>query len=147
MKNPNTPSDSESILVNKVLFTHKDIYSVVDDFYTRIQLDPLLQIPFRSVEDWPEHIERLTHFWWIRFGGKPYLFSEYNPVAKHFFAGFNQELLTRWLALFNDTLKSHLNVDQIRIWKLVSEKIGESLSLKNEAFKADYEKRIPGSTD
>src|SRR5437868_5191673 len=96
-----------SVHVKGVLFSHKDLFNVVDDFYTRIQLDPVLQVPFKSVVDWPEHISRLTHFWWVQFGGKPYLFNHYNPVAKHFFAGFNQELLERWLGIFNETLQAH----------------------------------------
>src|SRR5690606_3202739 len=111
------PSPDESITINGVLFTHENIFNVVDDFYTRIQKDELLSVPFQSVHDWPEHIERLTHFWWIRFGGRIYLFSDYNPVLKHFFAGFNEELLARWLMLFHDTFKEHLNEEQQTLWK------------------------------
>lgn len=140
MKSDDSPIENEVIKVNGVLFKHKDILNVVDDFYTRIQLDPILQIPFRSVGDWPHHIQRLTHFWWIRFGGKPYLFNDYNPVAKHFFAGFNRDLLTRWLAVFHDTLRSHLNPDQTELWKLISERMGEALFAKNEAFRSEYER-------
>lgn len=135
----NLPSDIEFINVNGVQFTHKDIYNVVDDFYTRIQQDSILQIPFQSVGDWPEHVQRLTHFWWIRFGGQAYLFSHYNPVAKHFFAGFNRELLARWLSIFYDTLKTHLKPDQAELWRLISERMGEGLSMKNEFFRRDYE--------
>lgn len=131
--------DSESLTLNGVEFTHGDLRKVVDDFYTRIQQDPLLEVPFRSVHDWPEHIVRLTHFWWIRFGGRPYLFSEYNPVLKHYFAGFNSTLLERWLGLFRDTLKDHLNSRQAELWSLIVGKMGESLSFRNELLKAEYE--------
>ncbi len=131
----------EILNVNGVSFSHGDIFHVVNDFYTRIQNDPVLQVPFKSVGDWPEHIQRLTHFWWIRFGGKPYLPGPYNPVLKHFFAGFNQELLSRWLSIFHETLQTHLTPEQVTLWKLVSERMGEALSMKNELFKRDYESR------
>lgn len=129
------------VTVNGVDFSHDEILRVVDDFYTRIQNDPVLQVPFKSVGDWPEHIQKLTHFWWVRFGGKPYLFNYYNPVPKHFFAGFNRDLLTRWLFIFQETLRSHLTSEQAALWRLVSERMGEGLSMKNEIFRREYELR------
>ena len=141
MKGINVPDENEIIQVNGIPFSHGAIFKVIDDFYTRIQLDLVLQVPFRSVEDWPHHIERLTHFWWTRFGGRAYLFNDYNPVPKHFFAGFNRELLTRWLQIFHDTIHGHLNSDQSKLWKLVSERMGEALFMRNELFRRDYEQR------
>lgn len=139
MKELNKPNDSETIQVNGILFSHKNIFSVVDHFYTRIQADPALQIPFQSVENWPEHIKKLTHFWWTRFGGRTYLGISYDPVTKHFFAGFNSLFLERWLAIFHDTLKVNLNPDQVAIWKLISERMGEALSIKDEIYRRDHE--------
>lgn len=133
------PKSTDSIEVGGVVFTHHDIHTVVDNFYAQIPLDPQLEVPFRSVHDWPEHINRLTHFWWIRFGGRPYLFSEYNPVLKHFFAGFNDELLARWLALFKKTLQNHLSDQQRALWTTISERMGQSLSMRNELYRRDYE--------
>lgn len=127
--------------INGVNFTHADIFNVVDDFYTRIQNDSILQVPFRSVGDWPEHIQRLTHFWWIKFGGEPYLFGYYNPVAKHFFAGFSRDLLVRWLSIFHETLEAHLQPQQVALWKLISERMGQALSTKNEIFRREHEQR------
>lgn len=134
------PNDEDTIIVNGVTFSHKDIFNVVDDFYTRIQNDPVLQVPFKSVHDWPEHIARLTHFWWARFGGQVYLFNEYNPVSKHFFAGFNRELLTRWLSIFHDTLNAQLKTDQAKLWHTIAERMGESLNFRNELLKEEFRK-------
>lgn len=133
----------EPLTLNGVLFFHDDIFRVVDAFYSRVQKDPILQIPFKSVVDWPEHVDNLTHFWWSRFGGPPYRFNHYNPVGKHFFAGFNRELLSRWLLLFRETLDQHLTPEQASLWGLVSERMGESLFIKNEFFKRDYEAKNP----
>lgn len=139
MNNKNYPQADETLVINGVMFTHGDIFSVVDDFYTRVQKDALLQVPFRSVHDWPEHIARLTHFWWIRFGGRIYMFSDYNPVLKHFFSGFNEEFLKRWLELFHQTLKEQLNEEQYMLWKSISEKMGKALSIRNETLKQQYQ--------
>jgi len=133
------PNLTDEIQVNHVTFTHGDIFNVVDDFYTKVQTDSILKVPFESVHDWPEHIQRITHFWWIRFGGKPYMFAEYNPVLKHFFAGFNAHFLSRWLQLFHETLGAHLNQTQVELWKVISERMGQSLSIKNDHFKEHYE--------
>lgn len=141
MSHKKLDDDERIVILNSLEFTHADILRVVDDFYTRIQGDPLLQIPFKSVGDWPEHIRKLTHFWWVRFGGEPYLFNHYNPVAKHYFAGFNRELLTRWLFIFDETLRTHLAPEQAALWKLISERMGEALTAKNDLFGRNYESR------
>ena len=135
--NDNTKS-RDVISINGVDFTHEDIFKVVDTFYTRVQEDSLLKVPFQSVHDWPEHIQRLTHFWWIRLGGRSYMNVSYNPVLKHFEAGFNAEFLKRWLELFHQTLKENLREDQANLWILISEKMGQALTMKNEFYKQEY---------
>lgn len=134
------PAPMDSVMINDVSFSHQDMFDVIDAFYTKVQNDELLKEPFSSVHDWPEHIDRLTHFWWGKFGGQPYMFTMYNPVVKHFHSGFDREKLTRWLALFHETLNEKLSAQQAQIWKLISERMGESLSLKNEMYKKEYEK-------
>jgi hemoglobin len=145
MNEQKNPYEDSSTTANGIEFSHKDIYKVVDQFYTRVQEDPLLKVPFSSVHDWPDHIKRLTHFWWLRFGGPPYLFNNYNPVLKHFFAGFNRTFLERWLFLFHDTIKINLNEKQADLWTLLSERMGEGLSIRNDMFKRDYEAKHSSS--
>jgi len=132
--------DNLTVTVNGVVFSHKDIHTVVATFYARVQKDPLLSVPFQSVHDWPDHIKRLTHFWWIKFGGKPYMFNQYNPVLKHFYAGFNAELLERWLSLFHGVLQEKLNEEQCRLWTLISQRMGYGLHMKNEMLKAHVQR-------
>lgn len=134
------PHETDALTLNGVEFTHRDIHTVVDLFYSRVQTDPLLSVPFMSVHDWPDHVKRLTHFWWIRFGGTPYMLSQYNPVEKHFFAGFNSELLAHWLKLFHATLKEKLSEDQYEIWALATLRMGHALAAKNEMYKQEYER-------
>lgn len=136
--------ENSTVNVGGVEFSHQEINQVVDTFYTRVQKDPLLSVPFQSVHDWPEHIERLTHFWWIRFGGKPYMFTHYNPVAKHFYAGFNAEFLARWLSLFHEVLYEKLKPEQAKLWQEISIQMGKGLSIRNEMLRKAVESQQMG---
>ena len=133
------PLPTDKISVNGIDFTFQQIFCVIDQFYNRVQADFVLSIPFQSVEHWHEHIDRITHFWWIRLGGAPYLFTTYNPVEKHFMAGFNEQLLSRWLGLFNEVCKSLLSSKQADIWSLIAVKIGHALTVKNEMYRQHVE--------
>lgn len=133
-------SNLDRVFVNGVIFTHKDIETVVDTFYYKVQEDPILKVPFQSVHNWPEHIERLTHFWWTRFGGEPYMTAEYNPILKHYHAGFNDVLLERWLGLFHVVLKENLSEEQYRLWALISQRMGQGLARNNELYKESLSK-------
>lgn len=140
MNEMTSPAANETVRVlGGIEFTHGQVHGVVDDFYTRIQSDPVLSVPFRSVHDWPEHIARLTHFWWTRFGGDSYMDVTYDPVTKHFAAGFNKEFLDRWLSLFHATFESHLNPRQIEFWTLLSTQMGMGLHNRNEFYRRQQE--------
>ena len=122
-------------MYDNVMFRHKDIHNVVSSFYMSVQRDPLLSVPFGSVRDWPLHIERLTNFWWWRLGGVPYLTEHYNPIMKHFHAGFNEKFLSHWLKLFKQTLSDHLNEDQYDVWSELADKMGQMLLKQDKALR------------
>jgi hemoglobin len=128
------PQDTDTIELDGVKLSFSDIQRVVDQFYTRVAVDPMLAEPFGSVKDWPHHVERLTHFWWIRLGGRPYLSGVYNPVEKHFNAGFNLPLLQRWLALFQETQEKLLTETQAMLWMEIAQAMGQALFFKNEQY-------------
>lgn len=135
------PHPTESVTVGSVEFSFQDINTVIDLFYEKVQHDPLLSVPFRSVHDWPHHVVRLTHFWWTRFGGSAYLQASYNPVEKHFSAGFNDDFLAHWLRLFQETLEQNLKREQADLWTLISQRMGGALSIKNEMYKEAMEEK------
>ena len=76
------------------------VEAVVNDFYNRIQSHPTLSIPFSVVDHWDEHKQKISEFWWVALGGKPSTSYTYDPVGKHFEAGFTEDLLKAWKALF-----------------------------------------------
>jgi len=133
-KQKEPPKSTDFLIFDEVIFTHKGIFTVVDKFYGKIQKDEVLSVPFSSVEDWPYHIRRLTNFWWIKFGGQPYMFSHYSPIPKHFYSGFNQNLLNRWLSLFAETLTENLSEKQLKVWSSMTQKIGKHLLKMNDLY-------------
>jgi hemoglobin len=130
--NSDYPKKEDFIEVNNTRLTFEDIHRVVEEFYGKVATHRYLKIPFNTVEDWPYHIEKLTHFWWIRFGGKAYMDVQYNPVQKHFETGFSAEFLDMWLTLFKEVLNSTLTIDQSKLWFMFAEGIGNALSHHNE---------------
>ncbi len=131
---------NDFVEIRSIRYTLGDIYSVVDSFYKVVATDPLLSVPFQRVEDWPHHIEKLTHFWWTRFGGRAYLETSYDPVGKHYEAGFNENFLQHWLSLFEETLDKNLKPDQSELWKTIVRSMGSALHMKNEMMKSYYSK-------
>lgn len=139
MTNQSKPLATDTVTLNKMIFTHQDLFKVVDRFYAQLQNDKDLSATFNSVHDGSEHVDRLTHFWWVRFGGRPYLFSEYTPVSENFLAGFNQDVLTKWLQYFHQALKENLTDPQAHVWSNIAIKMGQMLMAKNEFFRATEE--------
>jgi hemoglobin len=137
----NPPKENDVLEVGGVTLAFKDVQSVVENFYTEVAKHEILKVPFSSVKDWSHHIERLTHFWWLRFGGSPYMDVQYNPVFKHLEAGFNAEFLAEWLQLFKKTLFSTLTSEQATVWLELAQRMGQALSQKNEMAKAHLGRR------
>ena len=135
MSSINIPNNNESIEVNSVQFSFGDMYKVINAFYAKVAVDDHLHGPFSVVDDWPHHIDRLTHFWWIRFGGRPYMDVQYDPIGKHIETGFTEGLLEIWLDLFKEVLNEKLTPPQAQLWSHFAERIGEALNRNNEMMK------------
>lgn len=125
------PSPADTVEIDGIGIAHSSIYDVVSTFYRKVPHDPLLKEPFSDVEDWPHHIHLMTHFWWIRLGGERYLDYSYNPIPKHFEKGFNEKRLSRWLQLFDETLRESLTQEQSKKWLEVAHSIGSFLAKRN----------------
>ena len=110
----------------------ESIDKVVDDFYDRIQNHPTLSKPFSIVTHWKEHKEKIAEFWWVVLGGIPNSPYKYDPVNKHFAAGFTQELLEDWKALFFEVLSQHLPLNLAQAWQSRVELIGGNLLIQND---------------
>jgi len=94
----------------------ESIRAVVDDFYDRIQVHPTLAKPFEVVTDWPEHKERLVHFWWLSLGGEAYADFQYNVGPIHMTLGIDDAHVDDWLALFLEVMQKHIAEEHVQAW-------------------------------
>lgn len=104
------------------------IRQVVDEFYARVGLDPVLGPRFAVVEDWNEHRARIAHFWWVALGGKPYVAYRYRVVHTHRVLGVQDAEVEHWLALFADCVRSALPEPLAEAWLHRARAMGGSLS-------------------
>ena len=84
--------------------TERELGDLVDRFYAKVRADDMLGPVFNpAVSDWPEHLEKLTHFWSsiMLTSGK----YHGNPMAAHYkhLSRITPEMFTRWLALWGET--------------------------------------------
>lgn len=110
--------------------TDSELQALVDLFYARVRLDPVLGPVFNAaVNDWPEHLEKLGAFWSSvmltsgRYKG--------NPMAAHLRQAHAIEpaMFARWLQLWRETAPEVLAPDDAAAVIAKAERIAESLSL------------------
>lgn len=85
----------------------EDIKLMVDDFYEKIEKNPLLKDIFNDIiqDRWPEHLETMYKFWQTvlleqhTYNGRPFIPHVNLPVEKEHF--------DEWLRLFNETIDQH----------------------------------------
>jgi hemoglobin len=111
--------------------TEHSIERLVDEFYKRVRLDPILAPIFaRAIAsgDWGPHLSTMQKFWSSvmltsgRYKG--------NPVAKHFqLAGIEPPLFDHWLALFAQTCRELFIEEVANAFVVKAERIAESLKV------------------
>lgn len=103
---------------------------LVDAFYARVRADAALGPVFDdAVQDWPEHLDRLTDFWSSvmltsgRYKGQPV------PAHKKHGDRITPALFDRWLALWAETSSELMYPDAAAALQLRAARIAESLRL------------------
>lgn len=100
----------------------------VGRFYARARQDDLLGPVFEAaVQDWPEHLERITAFWTRAMLGT----GDYrgNPLAQHRKHPITPPMFERWLRLWGETADDLFDPEAAEAVKERAQRIGESLSL------------------
>ena len=102
------------------------ITRLVDHFYDKVRVDPLIGPVFNAaVHDWPEHKRLLTTFWCsVALGAASY---RGNPMAMHRRLPIRAENFDQWLTLWRATCAKEL--DEAGATRMVeyAERIGRSL--------------------
>jgi hemoglobin len=85
------------------IIKRKDIETLVNRFYEKVQADPLLAPRFSHV-DWKNHLPIMYNFWSsMMLGERSY---NGNPFQKHASLPIGREHFEQWLLLFIDTVDS-----------------------------------------
>jgi hemoglobin len=110
--------------------TEDRIGALVDAFYARVREDEVLGPVFDgAVDDWAEHLEKLTAFWSsVMLGAGTF---RGNPMQAHLRhkAAIAPAMFERWLGLWRQTAVEHLSEGEAAAVIARAERIAESLQL------------------
>ena len=84
-----------------------DVKLLVDNFYAKVREDDLLGPIFNSRLEgrWEKHHKRLYRFWNTVLLRKPDYYGK--PVEMHFNMNIGGEHFSRWLEIWNETVKGN----------------------------------------
>lgn len=104
----------------------QDIERLVDRFYDRVRIDPVLGPIFgAAVDDWAAHKNTLVSFWSsVMLGAGSY---RGNPMAAHRPHPISTAHFDHWLALWSETAQALLAADHAALFKDRAERIARSL--------------------
>ena len=121
---------SNSDFENRRPVTDEELELLVDRFYAKVRKDAVLGPVFNNaVEDWPEHLGKLSSFWSSvmlttgRYKG--------NPMAAHLkhVQVIEPAMFGRWLQLWRETARETLTAFGAAGVIAKAERIAESLQL------------------
>ena len=110
--------------------TEQQLATLVDRFYAKVRKDEVLGPVFNAaVQDWPEHLEKLSAFWSSvmlttgRYKG--------NPMVAHLKhkSAIEPAMFDRWLELWRETASEVLDEAGTAAVAAKAERIAESLQL------------------
>lgn len=106
--------------------TEADIARLVDRFYDKVRVDPVLGPIFNpAVEDWDEHKATLVRFWSsVALKSASY---RGNPMAMHRPHPIRAEHFEHWLALWRETAADTLAPEQAALFAEHAARIARSL--------------------
>lgn len=119
----------------------EDVQVLVNTFYGRIQVDPLLGPIFNEAiqNNWPEHLEKMYSFWQTillqehTYSGRPFLPHMKLPIhAEHF---------EQWLKLFFQTVDELFVGKRADLAKFQGNKMAEMFQNKLRYFRENSQEK------
>lgn len=124
--------------MTKLELSEEALAKLVDTFYAKVRADEELGPVFNAVvQDWPEHLERLTHFWSsVTMGTGRY---KGNPLRAHMqhLDKITPELFERWVGLWMRTCSDVMEHDTA--YMLATKAMQMSRGLQGGLFAHQYD--------
>jgi hemoglobin len=110
--------------------TELELANLVDRFYAKVRDDRSIGPLFnRAIEDWPEHLAKLTAFWSsVMLTSGRYKASPMGTHLRHA-AEIDAAMFDSWLALWRETAAETLSASDAAVVITRAERIAESLKL------------------
>ena len=104
---------------------HAGLHQLVKSFYDRARRQPVVGPVFSAhIQEWPEHIEKITSFW-ARLTGGP---SDWNGgMGRHFFLQLGPEHFQSWLGVWDANCRALLSEPEAAEMSGLAHRIGEDL--------------------
>jgi hemoglobin len=110
--------------------SESSLKALVDAFYAKVRLDPLIGPVFEgAIDDWPHHLDKLQAFWSSvmltsgRYKGRPL------PAHIRHSGSITPGSFRRWLDLWGETADELLDPESAAALRDKAGRIAESLSL------------------
>lgn len=117
-------------MVDVSMIREEELAPLVEEFYARVRADAELGPIFNdAIDDWPEHLGKLTAFWSSvmltsgRYKGQPV------PAHLKHKARITPALFERWLALWVQTTNDRMTPEAAAALQAKARRIAESLQL------------------
>jgi truncated hemoglobin YjbI len=110
----------------------KEIHSVIEKFYSKAVVDPIIGFHFRKIQEFEgvdplrppieafaQHIPRITNFWRMQLLDEKNLEEiPFNLIKTHEYLGLKRGQIDRWLMLFIETInESNFDESFKELWQ------------------------------
>lgn len=105
--------------------SEQEISELVDRFYEKVRLDPVIGPVFNeAIDDWPSHLTLLKSFWSsVLLASQTY---KGNPMMTHLQLPLEEAHFRRWLELFAETARETMAPDHAEIVIAKSHRIAQN---------------------
>jgi len=102
--------------MNEIPF--QKILDVTTSFYDKAKVDFMIGYHFRIIDNFEEHIPKISRFWYLQLNKKFYLEKKelFNIIHSHMKLNIKKAELGRWIVLFHQTLEKE-DIELQLLWK------------------------------
>ena len=116
------------------ILTRKDLITLVDSFYKKVNSDLLLGPVFSHV-DWPKHLPTMYNFWCSMLLGETTYRG--NPLQSHMHLPIQTTHFTQWLKLFETTVDEYFSGEKADEAKMRAQSIAGVFQYRMGLMKPD----------